>query len=255
MIIFPITHLQFKDPYVGTDKVCYEKTAISKWLTKKHQSPYSREPMQMHCLNQDHTMAKIIRLFQDLHITDEVIKNLNCAHEDAVTKPDINLKAAEDVSMNNDLPSSSGKRKRKKTKQRNNRVCKDAALKGLKWHKRILMENNFYLPENLLESMPKIPSYSIMHSLKEGFSILMYSGSHRVKLSPSLCLHHCNAVRIILPECMMIIWHESLYHAGCKSRDGLEDMRFFAYVWAEYLFERGQRTKGTTDGVARENGD
>ena len=214
MTFCPITHSQFKDPYVGTDKVCYEKTAISEWLSKKHQSPYSRETMQMHFLNQDHTMAKIIRSFQDFHITDEVIKNLDCAHEDATTKPDINLNAAEDVSIKNDLPSSSLQRKRKKTKQRNNRVCKDAALKCLKWHKRILMQKNFYLPENLLESMPKIPSYSIMHSLREGFSILMYSGSHRVKLSPSLCLHHCNAVKIILLKWMMIIWHESLYHAG-----------------------------------------
>ena len=171
--------------------------------------------MQMHFLNQDHTMAKLIRSFQEWNITDEIIKNLRSAPEDAITKSDTSLNEAEGATLDNDLPSSSRKRKRKKTKQRTNRICKDAALKCLKWHKKLLIEKNFYLPENLVKSMPKTPSYSTMHSLKEGFSILMYSGSHRVKLSPSLCLHHCNAVKLILPEWMMIIWQESLCSCRC----------------------------------------
>ena len=54
---------------------------------------------------------------------------------------------------------------------------------------------------------------------------------------------------------MMIIWHESLFHAGTKSRMYQEDMRFFSYVWPEDFSKRDQRTKGTTDGVAREDGD
>ena len=36
MTICPITHLQFQDPYVGTDKCCYERRAISEWLAKKN---------------------------------------------------------------------------------------------------------------------------------------------------------------------------------------------------------------------------
>mgnify|MGYP000215071243 CR=1 FL=1 len=54
----------------------------------------------------------------------------------------------------------------------------------------------------------------------------------------------------------MIIWHEALFHAGGKSRTALEDMRLFGYVWAED--DDGtltQRTRGTTDGIAREQGD
>ena len=31
---------------------------------------------------------------------------------------------------------------------------------------------------------------------------------------------------MILPEWIMIIWHESLFHAGAKSREK-QDMRFF----------------------------
>ena len=67
--------------------------------------------------------------------------------------------------------------------------------------------------------------------------------------------HHANAVRIILPEWMMIVWHESLFHAGAKSRNESKDMRFFSYVWPDNDAFSTNRTKGTSDGVARENGD
>jgi hypothetical protein len=109
--------------------------------------------------------------------------------------------------------------------------------------------------DNLKEEMPPKPSYSLMHSLKEGFSMLLYSGTHRAKLRPDMCMHKYNAVRIILPEWMAIIWHESLFHAGAKSRDGLQDMRLFSYIWPEVVGNVRNRTKGSTDGVAREQGD
>ena len=63
----------------------------------------------------------------------------------------------------------------------------------------------FYNSENFVTSRPSQLSFSIMYALEDGFSIIMYSGSHRVNLSPDLCLHHGNGVRIILAEWMMII--------------------------------------------------
>ena len=68
-------------------------------------------------------------------------------------------------------------------------------------------------------------------------------------------MHKYNAVRIILPEWMAIIWHESLFHAGAKSRNGLQDMRLFSYIWPEVVGNARNRTKGSTDGVVREQGD
>ena len=53
----------------------------------------------------------------------------------------------------------------------------------------------------------------------------------------------------------MIIWYKSLFHAGAKSRNNSEDMCFFSYVWPDNDDLSTNRTKGTTDGVARENGD
>ena len=54
---------------------------------------------------------------------------------------------------------------------------------------------------------------------------------------------------------MAIIWHGSLFHAGAKSRDELQDMRLFSYIWPEVVGNARNRTKGSTDGVAREQGD
>ena len=48
--------------------------------------------------------------------------------------------------------------------------------------------------------------------------------------------------------------HESLFHADAKSRDGLQDMRLFYYIWPEVVGNSRNRTKGITDGVAREKG-
>ena len=84
-----------------------------------------------------------------------------------------------------------------------------------------------YGERNFKEHIPTQPSYSLMHSLEGGFSILMYSGTHRLNLGPDMCLHKYNAVRIILSEWMATIWYESLFYAEAKFRDILQDMRFF----------------------------
>ena len=114
---------------------------------------------------------------------------------------------------------------------------------------------NVYDERSFKQDMPTNPSYSLMHSLEEGFSILMYSGTHRTKLRPDMCMHKYSAVRIILPPWMAIIWHESLFHAGAKCRNGLQDMRYFSYIWPDVGGNSRNRTKGSTDGVAREQGD
>ena len=50
---------------------------------------------------------------------------------------------------------------------------------------------------------------------------------------------------------MAIIWHESLFHTGARSRD-TQDMRFFSYIWAYVLSSSRNRSKGSIDSVARE---
>ena len=221
--------------------------------------------MELNSLIQDHTMAKIVRCLQECKLTDEVIENLKCSPEDCSSRSDkviANVKCShEEVCSKSDEEMDEGTGKQnKKRKLKQNRSGKKAALTYLRWHRNILKGKNFYDERNIVTSMPKTPSFSIMHSLKDGFSIVMYSGSHRVNLSSRLCLHRDNAVRIILPEWMMIIWHESLFHASTRSRfnrhgSDKEDLRFFSYVWPENDRKNSLRTKGTMDGVSRENGE
>ena len=130
----------------------------------------------------------------------------------------------------NDVNKKGQKRKRKAARLKTNQSAKKQVLRILRRHVSYLEDMNMFNKENFHPSMPTTPSYSIMHSLEDGFSVLMYSGSHRVRLNSNICLHKYNAVRIILPEWMAIIWHESLFHAGTRSRN-TADMRFFSYVW------------------------
>ncbi len=101
----------------------------------------------------------------------------------------------------------------------------------LKIHIAYLHKMKFYEEIHLKIEMLTCPLYSIMHSLHEGFLIVMYSGSHRVNLRSGFCLHKRCDIRIILLKWTAIIWHESLFYAGGKSRTRqwiitLENMNF-----------------------------
>ena len=43
----PITQLEIKDPWLGTDQTSYEKESINQWLTEHSISPATRQPMEM----------------------------------------------------------------------------------------------------------------------------------------------------------------------------------------------------------------
>ena len=57
----------------------------------------------------------------------------------------------------------------------------------------------------------------MMHSLQYGVSIVLYSKTNDTELPPEMCLHQKIALRLILPENMVLIWNESTYHDGTKS--------------------------------------
>ena len=142
---------------------------------------------------------------------------------------------------------------RKKACLKANQTAKKA-LKILENHTKYLSQMNMYDECKSKQDMAPNPSYSCMHSLDEGFSILMYAGSHQLKRWPDMCMYKYNAVRIILPELMDIIWHKSLFRAGARSRD-TQDMRFFSRIWQYVLGSSINGTKWTVDGAAREIGD
>ena len=50
------------------------------------------------------------------------------------------------------------------------------------------------------------PSYSMMHALEDGFSIMMYSGIHDTIMLNG-CVHRNHAVRLILKKRIGVIWH------------------------------------------------
>jgi hypothetical protein len=74
------------------------------------------------------------------------------------------------------------KNQKKRNKQRINNQFKRNAIDALKEHQLFMDALGWYKSTNWNSLMPTKPSYSIMHSLREGFNIVMYSGTHRVNL-------------------------------------------------------------------------
>ena len=108
------------------------------------------------------------------------------------------------------------------------------------------------------ESIPN-PSYSMIHILEDGFSIMMYSCTHDTK-NFNGCVHRKYAIMLTLNKAMKLIWNESLYHSRAKSRQtpsGLvkADLKLFMYLWPFIENNQQNRNISTTDGVAREYGE
>ena len=273
MTLCPINHTMFKEPFAGPDRQTYEKEAIERWLTNHNTSPMSRSPLYLEDMREDVTMTKLIAALDSHHVGEDMLSDIAATKDTLIedTKPsptqdtlctENNDNVMEDVSqdVNQENLERRQKKRKKVQKQKRNRASKQRELNVLNRHIQYLKDQGWYEERNLREDLPTMPSFSIMHSLSTGFSIVLYSCTHRVKLRPELPIHCKNAIRLILPQWMMLIWHENLYHSGAKSRSDrngnhIDDMRFFSYVWPELATSVGNRNRGLNDGVAREEGD
>ena len=125
-------------------------------------------------------------------------------------------------------------------------MAKNHIHKLFKVHKKLMVQRG-----QLTKGVPiKDQSYSILRSMDEGFSMLLYTGTH-IGL-PKDKVHRNNAVRLILGRDMVMIWSEPLLHSMGKSRemDGdnhhahKEDKRCCAYVWPSTVGQATSRSKG-----------
>ena len=115
---------------------------------------------------------------------------------------------------------------------------------------------------NIKENITDKSSYSIMHSLHDIFSIVIYSCTHNIWLSP-LIIHYNNDV-LILPKGKSVMWDETLFNSGAKSRDIItdsnqlvpeEDMQVFSYSWYYASKDIWKYTVWTVVGISREFGE
>ena len=63
------------------------------------------------------------------------------------------------------------------------------------------------------------PSYSMMHLLTDGCSIVLYTGTYGG--ANDVPLYRNTDVRLILGPDMIVMWRENLLHSGAKSRSKL----------------------------------
>jgi len=98
-----------------------------------------------------------------------------------------------------------------KTKQRINETAKNNIHKTFQSHTKRLQELGQLVKDAILDNS----LYSMMHSFEEGFSIVLYTGTHS---SFENTLIHCNhEVRLILVKDMVVIWYERLLHSGART--------------------------------------
>ena len=168
----------------------------------------TRLPMRMQDMIGNNVIKDIIVAMGDYKIEGSLMKRVRQELESQSNKAIIErLSIAE-------------KKKKKHLKQKRNNQLKKGAIIALKEHKQFMESLGWYNSINMKLSMPTKPSYSIMHSLKQGFSIVIFSGIHRVNLDDSsLRMHKGDRVRLHLPPWMCLVWYESLYYSGEKSRD------------------------------------
>ena len=62
-----------------------------------------------------------------------------------------------------------------------------------------------------------------MHALEDGFSIVMYSGTHDTNMYNG-CVHRNHDFRLILKKGMGAMWHEALYNSGGNQETVLLDL-------------------------------
>ena len=95
-------------------------------------------------------------------------------------------------------------------------------------------KSNLMCDKNKKKEGIPTPSYSMMHALEYGFSIVMYSGTHDTNMFND-CVHRNHAVRLVLKKGKGVMWHEALYHSWAESRESLigrvkSDLRLFMYL-------------------------
>ena len=62
-------------------------------------------------------------------------------------------------------------------------------------HIHTLCESGYISSEGLLRNESKFPSYSMIHSLSNGFNIVMYSCTHR-SVNSNVIIHQSNGLRL-----------------------------------------------------------
>ena len=109
------------------------------------------------------------------------------------------------------------KNRRKREKLRINRMGRNTVHNTFAHYMDFLKKNNRIGPNT---NDNEKPSYSIMHSLTDGLSMVLYTGTHGGLTSLPICRNA--AVRLILGPGMIVMWRENLLHSGAKSRYQLQ---------------------------------
>ena len=249
-----------KDPVVTMEGNYFEQDSLNLWLRHNNSTcPLTRSTLRNSDVRVCYTMKKLLESMKSHDISSDFVKDMitemNQTGQRIVCETNVEESPQEKIKA---ATAQSSSQLRKARRKKENRKIKKKLNKKMSLHAANLQHHGYYRNSNLKCNMPSRPSFSMLHSFSQGFAIVLYSRSHKVDLSPNMCLHKDCAVRLVLGPEMVVIWHEGLYHSGSKSRDTPDpqmDRRFFAYLWPYVKSNSRNRQAGSCDGVARASGD
>ena len=164
-----------------------------------------------------HTMKRLVESMKSHDISSDFVKEMitemNENGQRVVCETNVEESPQEKIKA---ATAQSSSQLRKARRKKENRKIKKKLNKKMTLHAANLEHHGYYRNSNLKCNMPSRPSFSMLHSFSQGFSIVLYSRSHKVDLSPNMCLHKDCAVRLVLGPEMVVIWHEGLYPSGAK---------------------------------------
>ena len=214
----------------------YERDAVAAWLVSSDRDPNTNQKIKDKTIRPNHALCRILESYKVKSDSSEENENpVDICNENEI--PD-NNDTPPTVSI--PIPIKIKEKRAMKKKQRNQNMKKNSLIfAALKSHKEKINRLGYFDKSKQNNEIVEKPSYSMMHALKDGFQIIMYSRIHKMNHG-TLSLHNNSRARIILGPSMVIIWHESLIHSGVKSRQIMdekgtpnvsEDMQLFTYLW------------------------
>jgi len=116
-------------------------------------------------------------------------------------------------------PTFASQHERKQQQQKANIKIKKKILNKMKAHHKYLKDDGWLEDnENLRQNLPTKPSYSMMHSLEQGFQIGRYSCTHSTRADGQLIIHKNHATILILAPGMTVIWDKATLYSASKSK-------------------------------------
>ena len=186
-----------KIPAYAQDGHLYTRDAIWKWIGEKYSSQMTREPLTLEDTRADPTGVNIVEAIMECDLTREQCQGLKKNIIISLGKElrgDLKIPAMskEEVKFSMIGYHQSRKNLAKKMRLKANTKMRKSSKNTLKKHKDYLRANGWYKQVNFIHKLSTRPSFTLLNSLEQGLSVVLYSRTRAVNIKGAMMIHRCN---------------------------------------------------------------